>query len=188
MNLKITIHNSNRSNFYSKVNLKTYIVTCEDQELAVNSACKVDKYVQVALTLHSSHFSWLSENIKVGSGLLQIDPAHRWNFSQTFFEKNQNKKVNNFQKSNTHLTDFLYFCNMLLSIIKYLVIKLCNMCVWGGGGKCLWESWWWMGYFWASTNQFPQITTQILSKLNLFGIHGGKHQYKCNLTKTWHDP
>ena len=32
---------------------------------------------------------------KVESGLLQIDPAHRWNFSQAFFEKNQNKKVNN---------------------------------------------------------------------------------------------
>ena len=33
-------------------------------------------------------------NTKVKSGLLQIDPAHRWNFSQMFFEKNQNKKVN----------------------------------------------------------------------------------------------
>ena len=33
-------------------------------------------------------------NTKVKSGLLQIDPAHRWNFSQLFFEKNQNKKVN----------------------------------------------------------------------------------------------
>ena len=26
---------------------------------------------------------------KVESGLLQIDPAHRWNFSQTFFEKSK---------------------------------------------------------------------------------------------------
>ena len=29
---------------------------------------------------------------KVESGLLQIDPAHRWNFSQTFFEKIKIKK------------------------------------------------------------------------------------------------
>ena len=26
---------------------------------------------------------------KVESGLLQIDPAHRWNFSKTFFEKSK---------------------------------------------------------------------------------------------------
>ena len=85
-------------------------------------------------TVHTFHnFQKNNLFIKVGSGLLQIDPAHRWNFSQTFFEKNQNKKVINFQKSNTHLSDFLYFCNMLLSIIKCLVIKLCNVCVWGGG-------------------------------------------------------
>ena len=29
---------------------------------------------------------------KVESSLLQIDPAHRWKFFQTFFETNQNKK------------------------------------------------------------------------------------------------
>ena len=28
------------------------------------------------------------------SGSLQIDPAHKWNFSQTLFWQNQNKKVN----------------------------------------------------------------------------------------------
>ena len=30
-------------------------------------------------------------NTKVESGLLQIDPAHRWNFSQMFFEKKISK-------------------------------------------------------------------------------------------------
>ena len=51
---------------------------------------------------HRRYFGFLfyseifnSTTAKVDSGLLQIDPAHRWNFSQTFFEKNQNKKVNN---------------------------------------------------------------------------------------------
>ena len=29
------------------------------------------------------------ESTKVETGLLQIDPAHRWNFSQTFFEKSK---------------------------------------------------------------------------------------------------
>ena len=29
---------------------------------------------------------------KVGSSLLQITPAYKWNFSQTFFEKFKNKK------------------------------------------------------------------------------------------------
>ena len=32
---------------------------------------------------------------KVESGLLQTDPAHRWNFSLTFLKKNPNKNVNN---------------------------------------------------------------------------------------------
>ena len=30
---------------------------------------------------------------------------------------------------------------MLLSIIEYLVVKLCNMCVWGGGGVIKGELW-----------------------------------------------
>ena len=30
--------------------------------------------------------------IKVETGLLQIDPAHMWNFSQTFFEKIKTNK------------------------------------------------------------------------------------------------
>ena len=29
---------------------------------------------------------------KVGSSLLQITPAYKWNFSQTFFEKFKHKK------------------------------------------------------------------------------------------------
>ena len=33
---------------------------------------------------------------------------------------------------------------MLLSIIEYLVVKLCNRCVWGGGGKWLRESCGWV--------------------------------------------
>ena len=37
-----------------------------------------------------SHF--MSVFPKVETGLLQIDPAHRWNFSQTFFEKIKIKK------------------------------------------------------------------------------------------------
>ena len=55
----------------------------------------ISKYLSLLQKEHVNIFSRSDCPFsKVKSGLLQIDPAHRWNFSQMFFEKNQNKKVN----------------------------------------------------------------------------------------------
>ena len=47
---------------------------------------------QKAITLNVKGSIPLCERILFLKGLLQMDPTHRWNFSQTFFEKIKTKK------------------------------------------------------------------------------------------------
>ena len=53
----------------------------------------ISKYLSLLQKEHVSIFSRSDCPFsKVNSGLLQIDPTHRWNFSQTFVEKMKIKK------------------------------------------------------------------------------------------------